>query len=237
MTWSDKQRTLFMIACGLAGWNDQQRYLAMRAAGCPCVAPAKPPKARRIKSDTDAQCPPGGMPDASPSRPSVMAPGNTHEMFAAVMSLAEASARTRGATMIKFPRPAAGKAWRDAALDTSTRLIHKAREIWREAQERMPGKFFGGDEALDAFARRVTASDAAQFPDHFMAAPQDLDACDAAQACRVVEGLRAWVGRDFYAAGINPRTFVIPHNAVAQVNAQARRHVTKRQTAVQETSP
>ena len=86
-----------------------------------------------------------------------------------------------------------------------------------------------GEESPDAFARRVTAADASQFPDHFMAAPQDLDACDAAQACRVVEGLRAWVGRDFYAAGINPRTFVIPHNAIAQVNAQARRHVANRQ--------
>lgn len=227
MTWSQKQRLLFLKASGLAGWNDQQRYLAMRAVGCPCVATTIP--------GFDARA---GL----QSRPSIKAPGNTHEMFAAVMSLAESSARTRGAMMSRFPRPASGRVdsgqptWRDAAMDTASRLIHKAREIWREAQERMPGKFFGGDEALDAFARRVTAADASQFPDHFMAAPQDLDGCDAAQACRVVEGLRAWVGRDFYAAGINPRSFVIPHNAVAQVNAQARRHVAKRQTTVQETS-
>lgn len=230
MSWTEKQRKLFLIACGLAGWNDPQRYIAMRACGCPCIVAGGRPRASKPRPDS------GPGPETQDPRPSVLSPGNTHEMFAAVMSLAEASARTRGAPMIRFPMPGRGdlsepRTWRDAALDTADRLRHKAREIWAEAHQRMPGKFKGDEESLDAFVRRQTGGDTRDYPEHFACAPETLDACDAAQACRVVEGLKAWIGRDFFAAGIHPRSFVIPQGAITQVKAQARRNIAKRTSA------
>lgn len=222
MTWSEKQTRIFLRAANLAGWNDAQRYTAMRACGCPLVAaPGTRHRASGIRSEPSAQCP---VPSPSPSRPSVKAPGNTHEMFAAVMMLAESCARARGSYNGRFPRPGQHDDWIAASYDTAQRLHHKAREIWAEAQQRMPGRFFGGDEALEKFVQRIVCADTVEFRGLFTETPERLDFCDAAQAVRVVEGLRAWVGREFYRAGLTPRSFVIPRSAIEQVKAEARRH-------------
>lgn len=208
MTWSEKQTRIFLRAANLAGWNDAQRYTAMRACGCPLV------------KGTAGR---GQATDVVP-RPSVKSPGNTHEMFAAVMMLAESCARTRGSYNGRFPRPGSHDDWIAASYDTAQRLHHKARAVWAEAQERMPGRFFGGDEAMRGFVARVCGKDPETFGGLFAAAPEHLHECDAAQAVRVVEGLRAWVGREFYRAGLTPRSFVIPRSAIEQVKAEAARH-------------
>lgn len=208
MTWSEKQTRIFLRAANLAGWNDAQRYTAMRACGCPLV---KGTVGRGQATDVVL-------------RPSVKTPGNTHEMFAAVMMLAESCARARGSYNGRFPRPGQHDDWIAASYDTAQRLHHKAREIWAEAQQRMPGRFFGGDEALEKFVQRIVCADTVEFRGLFTETPERLDFCDAAQAVRVVEGLRAWVGREFYRAGLTPRSFVIPRSAIEQVKAEAARH-------------
>ena len=219
--WSPKQQLLFLKASNIAGWNDQQRYVAMRACGCPLV------------KGTVGR---GQATEAGVTRPSIKAPGNTHESFAAVMVLAEASAEQRGRGAA-FPRPSNADSWLDSSRDTSKRVRDLVRRVWAEACERMPGRFFGGEAALDAFVKGQLARDPAEFPEHFDHAPEAIDECDLAQAARILESLKAWVGREFYRAGITPRTFYIPSSAIAQVNAEARRHVSRRQAPTQETAP
>lgn len=214
--WTDKQQTLFHIAAKHAGWTPQHRYIAMRAAGCPLI---KGTMGRGQATQTGVM------------RPSIKNPANTHEMFAAAMMLAESCAATRGAS--DFPSAGGGKSWAASAADTGTRLRHKAREIWAEAQARMPGRFFGGEDSLNAIVRdRVCKRDTDEYPDLFGHNPSTLDACDAAQLCRVIELLRNWVGRDFFRGGLTPRTFTIPGGVIAQVKAEAKRHVAARQVRV-----
>lgn len=197
--WSHAQRNLLLKAVNLAGWTDQLRYVAMRACGCPLVG-------------------------SSPSRPSVKATANTHEQFAAVMMLAESAAKTRGKGA-SFPKPGGdADTWTEASLDTSSRVRDLIRRIWAEAHAKMPAKFPGTEAALTGFVERQTKGDAEDYKGFFEFAPANLDECDLAQCTRVLEGLKAWVGREFYRCGIRPQTFYIPPSAIAQVKAEARRH-------------
>ncbi len=233
--WSDRQKFLFLKAGNAAGWNEPMRYTAMRACGCPLM------KAAGAEPVPGAQCPvPPGY------RPSVKHAQNNNGHFEAVMALAEACAAQRGRLDAKFPRPAEHDSWREAAQHSATsRLIPKLREVWAEAMAKMPGRFFEpkgtGHRAsgisfdpnaqcpvpsasLDALASRVCKNDPSAFPGLYDHGPELLDECDAGQLHRVLEALKAWVGREFYAAGITPHTFYIPAGAVAQVKAHAKRH-------------
>lgn len=222
--WSDRQKFLFLKAGNAAGWNEPMRYTAMRACGCP------------LMKATGAT--PVGAPDVL--RPSVKHAQNNNGHFEAVMALAESCAgqRSGGGTLdARFPRPAEHDSWRDAAQHSATsRLIPKIREVWAEAMERMPGRFFefvpdasspsrgSRSPSLDALAARVCKNDVTAFPGLYDHGPELLDECDAGQLHRVLEALKAWVGRAFYENGIKPRTFYIPSGAIAQVKAKAGRH-------------
>lgn len=212
--WSLKQQNLFHRAANLAGWNDQLRYVAMRAAGCPLIK-VEP----RHRSAPTAHSP---LPTPAPLRPSIKSPGNTNNMFAAVMMLAESAAKQRGAGA-EFPRPGDADSWAAASFDTAQRERHKARQIWAEARTKMPGVFFAED-GLDTFVRNQLAKDPAEFPGLFDHAPESLEECDLAQSTRIVESLKAWVGRKFYESGIRPQSFYTPSSAIRQVEAHRQRH-------------
>lgn len=194
--WSQAQRTTFLRACSAAGFNDAQRYIVMRHCGCPNQA-AKQGGGRDQG---------GGL---SSPRPSIKHPRNTNAMFAAAMAIAEAQARQRGRE-VRPPREFTS--WREAALSSRQQLVNKARCIIAEARERMPAWF---DEGLERYiVEHTTAGDDGEL---VMVAPKSLDEVDGGQAHRIVEALRAFVGRKFAEAGITPRTFDIPPAAQRRV--------------------
>ncbi|MFM9959222.1 MAG: hypothetical protein ACKVZJ_14250 [Phycisphaerales bacterium] len=213
MTWTTPQRKLVLVAANKAGWNDQQRYLAMRACGCPLKA----------------------------GKPSVTHEGNGRDHLVAVMALAESCAAQRGVT--DFPRPGRSEVgstarrphvtWRDAALDAGQYLRDKARKIWAEAKERAPG-LLRADASLEAFALRQCARDhepEGGAPELYAFPVESFDELDTGQLIRVIEGLRAWLGRAFFRSGLTPRTFTIPRHAIDQAQSEARRHVAIRQAS------
>lgn len=186
MGWSDAQRAMLFKAVAAAGWNDQQRYIAMRHAGCPC-------------SEAD-----GGS--ARDRRPSVANPRNTHRQFEIVMSLAEASARGRGAGKL-MPGPGKPHAsWADAATFSASREQRLIEAIWREAMTRAPAVFQAG--GLIGFIERMTARDETAVT--LGRLPTTTRELDPGQTYRVLEGLKAWVGRVFAERGITPQSFT-PH--------------------------
>lgn len=186
MTWSMPQRTLFLRACSAAGWNDEQRYVAMRHAGCPL----------------------------RDGRPTLKHAGNGQAAFEAVMALAEAQAAMEGRSV---PSPRGGGTWRDRSATSRRGLEGKARQIAAEAIRRAPGKF--DDGLLDYAVRHVTGGDSADLP--VLARPATLAECDEGQMLRVVEALRAMVGRVFGECGLVPQSFETPPSARRRVGRSA----------------
>lgn len=175
MTWSRPQQIMLAKAAAAAGWNDRQRYLAMRHCGCPLR---------------------GG-------RPSMAHPGNTQASFELVMALAEAAAGERGE---RVPQARDGKPWRSHVGRHTQRLERLAREIALEAVTRLPLVFNVG---LTRYTiEHTTRDDEAEFRLH--CSPERLDQLDGGQLYRVVESLKAHVGRRFVEAGLVPRSFDLP---------------------------
>lgn len=193
--WTPTQRKCFVIASTKAGWNDDQRYMAMRYAGCPL--------------------------DKSTKRPSVKHPGNRDAQFEALMALAESAAIARGE---RVHPPRGKRSWSEASARGRERLAGLACAIAEEARLRMPAQFDAG--LLPWMVERITRSDLPDLQGGFGAGPtDDLRRCDAHQVHRVVEGLRAYVGRYFHRAGIVPNSFTIPPAAKRAAESEERRGV------------
>jgi len=182
MAWSPKQQILALKASSAAGWDSTQRYLVMRYVGCPVPKGA--------------------------DNPSIKAPGNTNSSFELYMAQAESFAAQRGTSAkMPLPSPSSGASWREV---TGRRFSREARlivSIATEAAERLPAKFDAG--FLAGFVARMTGGDSPDLSGRFTPArsPEDLD---EAQIYRVIEGLKAWVLREFKAAGLMPRSFTPP---------------------------
>lgn len=174
--WSRAQRHRFFGAARAAGWNEQQRYMAMRHVGC------------RDFGDL--------------GRPSVSHTANTNAQFEQVMAIAEAHAEMNGADV--HP-PRNHTSWRQASDRGRDRQIGLARDIALEARRRLPGVF--KKDPLPAAVYHVTQHDNEDFGGRGF---DDIDDCDGGQVYRVVECLRAWVGRYFAKAGLEPETFKQP---------------------------
>lgn len=189
--WSRSQRIHALRAAVAAGWNDRQRYMAMRHAGCPD--------------------------DRAINRPTISNPRNSQDAFEAFMAIAEASALSIG-NGAKMPRPARGGLWRDAAAQRADRTRRLIESIAREASERMPIIFKPG--FLPGFIERQTKNDPPEFT--LGGLPRTARDLDEGQAYRVLEGLRAWVGRQFVRADIVPHSFTIPPHVRRALAAAAR---------------
>lgn len=177
MGWSEKQTTVFLRAANMAGWNQQQRYMAMVHVGCPLLA--------------------------SDKRPSVKHRGNSQQSFELVMAFAESQAEIREVDMEKFPQPQRGT-WRKLGQDQHARMRDLITRIAHEAVTELPEKF--GPRFLAGFIMRMTQNDsghmAALYPN-----PAELEQCDEGQLYRVLEGLKAWVGREFTRVNRTPKSF------------------------------
>lgn len=190
MTWSPKQRTVFLRAATIAGWNDRTRYLAMAHAGCPT--------------------------DHAAGRPSVKHPGNTNKMFARVMELAE----SQGGGAVAPPREfaswrEAAMHELDRSRDFARQIAAEGvkRLPLKFATER-DGARLEHDDAVAAVLHRIvvhcTDKDAPEFSSF---RPQTITDCDTGQLYRVTEALKAWVGRELLAAGLRPECFDAPASA------------------------
>lgn len=177
MSWTPKQCKLLHIAANLAGWNAQQRYMVMRHHGCPLMS--------------------------STGNPSVTHKGNTQRSYELVMAAAEASAASRGADMSKFPQPAKGT-WRELSGQEFLRTRQLIQAIAHEAVVELPDKFV--PNFLSGFITRQTEKDV-ESACAITHRPTCLEDCDEGQLYRIVEGLKAWVGRAFIAAGRKPKSF------------------------------
>lgn len=184
--WSNAQRRCFTIASRRAGWNDEQRYIAMRHVGC------------RDFGDL--------------GRPSVSHERNTNAQFEQVMAIAESHAEMNG-DQVHPPRDKAS--WKQAASRGRERQIGLATAIADEACDRLPAIF--KRNPLSHAVAHVTKSDCEEFGGRNL---DDIKHCDGGQVYRVVECLRAWVGRYFADAGLTPRSFTQP----AEVNRRVARN-------------
>ena len=180
MRWSKPQQIMLHKAAKLAEWNEKMRYIAMRHAGCPN--------------------------DRAKGRPSITHSGNTQRQFELVMSIAEGQWLGLGGAG-EFPRPRDAKRWSDITAQTREPMMRFAREIWAEARERRPERFDAG--GLDGFVQRMASRTDARVM--FQPSPRTLDEVhDPALLHRILEGLKAWVGREFIQNDITPRSFKIP---------------------------
>lgn len=186
----------------MPGWTDKQRIMLLRASNLAGWTPQQ-----RYMAMRHAGCPNA----AGKSRPSVSHPRNHQAAFERVMALAEAQAATLGNCV---PGPSTGASWQHAAERARASLEAKAAAIAHEAQQRCSEQF--GHELLTATIRHVTQHDDASLPIH--AEPRDLVECDEGQLHRVIESLKAHVGRVFAERGIRPRTFDVPPSAARRAS-------------------
>lgn len=190
--WSKSQQILIHQAAKAAGWNAEMRYVAMLHAGCP-----KHPKH---------------------GRPSANHPGNSNDAFERVMELAEAMA-AGSSEGSKVSPPRNYPSWSHAARRSLDRRRDLARQIAAEAVKRLPevfAEFPDGEQLAEAPARdsllrfavrHVTKGDSI---DLCPIKPESLDQCDTGQLYRVIEMLKAWVGRELLKRGYTPESFEIP---------------------------
>lgn len=178
------------------GWSTKQRVMFLRA----CNAAGWDSTYRYIVMH---HC---GCPlDVESKRPSVKHPGNTNRQLELVMSFAEPVARDRGKPIRP---PSKHKSWETAAFDQCSRLKLLATRIVDEACRKAPAHF---DQGLLEYAiKHVCSHDRAGFMEVH---PETLDQCDAPTLIRVVECLRAFVGRRFLELNINADSFKIPLSA------------------------
>jgi len=195
MAWSRKQQVLAVRAANAAGWTPRQRYMVMTSVGC-VVTSIMIMRDRRV------------------SRPSVKHARNTNRQFELYMELAEISAIAHGSAHL-IGSPAAHDTWGDAARAASDRVIGKIYLMFYEAEERIPSVI--GEDAIEGFVVRMTRANT--WP---IGEPRDeLKHCTGAQIYRIMEGARAWLGREYVKRGMTPQTFTIP--ASIRATAPARR--------------
>ncbi len=133
MPWSKSQNIMLQKAAKAAGWNSEQRYMAMRYVGC-----------------RDAK---------GKGRPSATGPSNTQDQFELIMALAyqHASMNKAGHAV---PAPRSGT-WSDAAEAIGARVRRKIEDVWMEASQRISDVFH--PRGLDGFVIRQTKNDPAEF--------------------------------------------------------------------------
>lgn len=168
-------------------WSDAQRKLFVRACSQADLG------AQRYTIMRYAGCPSGGR----EGRPSVKHPRNHNRHFELAMSVVESFASQRN---VAIRPPGQHKSWREAADRGRERQVHLVKQIADEARTRMPDKFGAG--FLAAFITRMTKND-----DVCGQPVDDAVQCDACQLYRIIEGLKAWVGREFADRGMTARTF------------------------------
>ena len=180
MAWTPQQIKLHHIAAKAAGWDTARRSLVLRHVGA---------------VDRDG-------------RGSSRARANTQAQFEHYMAIAEHAAHAAG-NGDEFPpadRLNRRRTWAEASLSATTRAQRLITVIAAEAIERLPGTFH--DAFLRAFVLRMTGGDEPSLCGGSGGAhPTRLDECDEAQTYRILEGLKAWVGREFGRAGIKPTSF------------------------------
>lgn len=110
MPWTERQQRCAVMAASKAGWNDEQRYIAMLHCGCP----------------------------KSPSgQVSLKNKNNPHDAFEQYMALAESAAEARGERI--YP-PKGQPSWRAVADGKRTRTIKLIESIWAEGCARLNAK-------------------------------------------------------------------------------------------------
>lgn len=173
MAWTDRQQRCAIAAASKAGWNDMQRYIAMRHAGC-------------AKTQS--------------GQVSLKNPKNPHKAFEQYMAIAESAAALNGQEIY----PPKGKAsWSAVVEGESSRTLRLIESIWAEGCTKLNRKFVKG--GLEGFVERMTSKDLT--PCGMPLATNTLGHCDSAQLYRILEGLKAWVAREFVEHGIAPTTF------------------------------
>lgn len=190
MGWSRTQQTMFFLACTAAGWNDAQRYIVLRHAGCP---------ERQRAANKGA-----GVKSEGERRPSASEPRNTQAQFEICMAIAEAAARERGRGA-DVPQPANARTWGDIEQNARERMIRLVESIWFELVTSMPDVFHAS--GLVGFVRRMTSCDDRSIT--LGCAPDALAGCDAGQLYRILEGVKAWGTRECLRRDIRPRTFTL----------------------------
>ena len=133
MPWSKSQNIMLQRAATAAGWNNEQRYMAMRYVGC-----------------RDAR---------GKGRPSATGTSNTQDQFELLMALAYQHAAMNGAGHT-VPSPRKGT-WSEAADAVGSRVRRKVEDVWVEASQRIPDVFHS--RGLDGFVVRMTKADPVEF--------------------------------------------------------------------------
>lgn len=197
MSWTRAQQIRFLSATNAAGCNSEQRYMIMRYAGCREIPPR-----------------PGA--NHEQARPSVTSNFNNSRQFRHCMAIIEAMCKSQ---QVPIEPPRNHKTWHDLAHSSISREQELARDIVAEAARRLPAKFDSGlmGYAIDHVTKKITHP---IFPD---IKPETIEQCDGPTTHRVVELLRALVGREFQARGIRPSCFTIPTRAVLRGDNQARK--------------
>lgn len=109
--WTDAQKRCAITASGKAGFNDQQRYMAMLHAGCP---------------------------KSASGQVSMSNPKNPHAAFEQFMAIAESAAAQRGQHI--YP-PKGKRSWAEVADSNRSRQIKLIESIWDEARHHLGAKF------------------------------------------------------------------------------------------------
>lgn len=183
-------------------WTRAQRVCFMRAC-----AQAELTDPMRYILMRHAGCPLKG----SPPRPSISHAANDNGMFERCMAIVERHAAGLGHEV----RPPKGqRSWAQSAANSGKRMVHKIRAIAAECVERIPEVFDEG--FLAGFISRMTKHDeySVTLRTH---APGSLEECDEGQLYRILEGLRAWGGREFARRGVHPRSFVVPRHITSEI--------------------
>lgn len=188
MGWSRPMQIYFFRAAEAAGWNEQQRYIVMRHAGC-----AEKQRAAAKGSGTASE---GQL------RPSANDARNTIEQWELCMCVAQAGADERG-NGAAVPKSIRGIPWGDVERLAIERMRFAIGRVWEELVLRMPDLFH--PDGLPGFVQRMTEKDQPQFV--LGAPPRTIADCDAAQLHRVLEGIKAWGTRRCLERDITPKTF------------------------------
>ena len=177
-------------------WSQRQQVMVHKAT---TAAGWNAPQ--RYMAMTRAGC----LKHARTGRPSVKHPRNTNTQFELFMDLAEACAAKHGR---RVPKPRDHPSWRHVCIKKHyDGWFAKAKAIAREGQDRMPATFNDGliQYAIDHTSPKDDID--------LYGTPQGLTECTTDQLYRVVELLKAMVGRKFIQAGLTPRSFEIPAEA------------------------
>ena len=189
------------------GWTDGQRRIFLAGASA-----AGWNDQMRYVAMRHVGCPNFGC----TGRPSVKHPRNTHGHLELLMALAESQCQPSR----RFPVCQSADSWAKAEGAWRHRLEDLAVRIQEEAVDRLPAHF---DDGLIGYAvRHTTGND----PDTFNFRPTALTDCDAGQLYRVIECMKAIVGRRMLECGMQPRSFDVPAGARRRTGQGGPAHVT-----------